>query len=232
MDMDPHSVDPPYFMADVGAGLASQADLVNALAQSCAAELVQAPVSVQGRLKKCLKFWEERLQASEFVLGIICSGYRLPFIRLPPPVCMQNHRFTLNNAAFVSDSIQELLLANCVVECDECPLVCSPVQVATNAKGKQRLVIHLRYVNQHLVQYKFKHEGLNVIPLPFQKGDFMITFDLKSGYHHVDISRDCWPYLGYWWYGSGGRRQFFMFQVLPFSLSTACYVFTKCSGRS
>ena len=162
MDMDPHSLAPPYFTANVGAGLASQADLVNALPQSCAAELVQAPVSVQGRLKKCLKFWEEKLQASEFVLGIIHSGYRLPFIRLPPPVCMQNHRSALDNAAFVSDSIRELLLARCVVECDECPLVCSPLQVATNAKGKQRLVIDLHYVNQYLVRYKFKYEGLNV----------------------------------------------------------------------
>ena len=75
--MDPHSlyIAPPYFTADVGAGLASQADLVNALPQSCAAELVQARVFVQGRLKKRLKFWEEKLQPSEFVLGIIHSGY-------------------------------------------------------------------------------------------------------------------------------------------------------------
>lgn len=75
MHMDPHSLVPPYFTADVGADLASQADIVNALPQSCAAELVQAPVSAQGRPKKCLKFWEEKLQVSEFVLGIICSGY-------------------------------------------------------------------------------------------------------------------------------------------------------------
>ena len=45
MDMDPHSLVPPNFTADVGAGLASQADLVNALPQSCAAELVQAGFS-------------------------------------------------------------------------------------------------------------------------------------------------------------------------------------------
>ena len=55
----------------------------------------------------------------------------------------------------------------------------------------------------------------------------MITFDLKSGYHHVDINQDCWPYLGFSWYGPWQHRQFFMFQVLPFGLSTACYVFTK-----
>ena len=228
MDMDPHSLVPPYFAADVEAALASQSDFMNVPTHSHAADQVdQGPVSVQGRLKKCTKFWEDELEAPEFVLGIIRSGYRLPFIRLPPPVCMQNHRSALDNASFVSDSIRELLLANCIVECNECPLVCSPLQVVSNAKGKQRLVIDLRYVNQYLVHYKFKYEGLNVIPSLFQRGDFMITFDLKSGYHHVDINHDCWSYLGFSWYEPGGCRQFFMFRVLPFGLSTACYVFTK-----
>ena len=56
----------------------------------------------------------------------------------------------------------------------------------------------------------------------------MVTFDLKSGYHHVDIQQDCWPYLGFSWSGTTeGCRQYFMFRVLPFSLSTACYAFTK-----
>ena len=88
----------------------------------------QGPVSVQGRLKKCKKFWEERLEASEFVLGIIRSGYRLPFVRLPPPVCMQNHSSALESASFVSDSIQELLFANCVLQYNGCPIgVWSPL---------------------------------------------------------------------------------------------------------
>ena len=81
-------------------------------------------------------------------------------------------------------------------------MVRSPLQVVTNAKGKQQLIIDLRYVNQYLVQYKFKHEGVNVIPSLFQRGDFMITFNLKSGYHHVDINEDCWAYLGFSWYES------------------------------
>ena len=57
---------------------------------------------------------------------------------------------------------------------------------------------------------------------------YFFTFDLKSGYHHVDIHPDSIPYLGFSWGNAEGRR-FFMFQVLPFAigLSTACYVFTK-----
>ena len=31
----------------------------------------------------------------------------------------------------------------------------------------------------------------------FVQGDWFFTFDLKSGYHHVDINEDCWKYLGF-----------------------------------
>ena len=80
MDMDPHSLVPPYFVSDVEAAIASPADFVNVPTQSCAAEMDQGPVSVQGRLKKCIKFWEEKLEASEFVLGIIRSGIGFPLL--------------------------------------------------------------------------------------------------------------------------------------------------------
>ena len=55
-----------------------------------------------------------------------------------------------------------------------------------------------------------------------EKDDFMCTFDLKSGYHHLDIHKDFQTYLGFQWKG-----EYYMFTVLPFGLATACYVFTK-----
>ena len=94
------------------------------------------------------------------------------------------------------------------------------------AKGKPRLVVDLRYVNQFLSERKFKYEGLNLIPFLFSTGDYIAALDLKSGYHHVDIHQDSWPYLGFSW-GVDHERKWFMFRVLLFGLSTACYVFTK-----
>ena len=87
-------------------------------------------------------------------------------------------------------------------------------------------MINLRYINQYLQLSKFKYEGLNLIPVLFQKGDFAFTFDLKSGYHHVDIHKDSQAFLGFSW-GEGVNRQFYTFTVLPFGLASACYVFTK-----
>jgi len=116
--------------------------------------------------------------------------------------------------------------ASCVVETDICPLVCSPLLVVRNSRGKRRLVVDLREVNQYLPKQKFKYEGLGLIPDMCSKGEYFFTFDLKSGYQHVDIHPDCWTYLGFSW-RIADIHTFYMFRVLPFGLSTACYVFTK-----
>ena len=59
-----------------------------------------------------------------------------------------------------------------------------PTVVVSNAK---HLFIDLCYVNQFLQLQKFKYEGLALVPQLFNKGEFFVTFDLKSRYHHVDI---------------------------------------------
>ena len=60
----------------------------------------------------------------------------------------------------------------------------------------------------------------------FEKDEFLFKFDLKSGYHHVDIYPDHHKYLGFRW-DSAGSVNYYVFTVLPFGLSTACYLFTK-----
>ena len=116
------------------------------------------------------------------------EGYRLPFFTTPDPIFQFNHRSAIDNASFVEASIAELLRDRCIVEGDDCPTVCSPLQVVSSATGKRRLVIDLPYVNQFLWKDKFKYEGLDLVPQMFKRGEYFFTFDLKSGYHHVDIN--------------------------------------------
>ena len=58
--------------------------------------------------------------------------------------------------------------------------------------------------------------------LLLERNDYMFSFDLKSGYHHVDVAEAHQRFLDIEWGGA-----YYMFTVLPFGLSTACYVFTK-----
>jgi len=52
--------------------------------------------------------------------------------------------------------------------------------------GKLQLVLNLRYLYQFLWLDKFKYEDLRTAMLMFQKEDYVFSFDLKSGYQHVD----------------------------------------------
>ena len=96
-------------------------------------------------------------------------------------------------------------------EVDAAPIVLSPLSVVENNEGKRRLVLSLRHLNKFLYKQKSKYEDLRVAMLLIEKGDYLFSFDLKSGYHHVDIAQVHHKYLGFAW----GHR-FFCVHSAPF----------------
>ena len=61
--------------------------------------------------------------------------------------------------------------------------------------------------------------------LIIEMDDYTFTFDLKSGYHHIDICMAQHKYLGFAWEREG-KKQLYVLTVLSFGLTTTCYVFT------
>jgi len=55
----------------------------------------------------------------------------------------------------------------------------------------------------------------------------LFKFDLKSGYHHVEIFPDHRKFLALSWDFGTEVNRYFHFWVLPFRLSSALYIFTK-----
>ena len=94
----------------------------------------------------------------------------------------QNQSSALANAQFVQQSVQELLTNRCIKQVSAVPYTCSPISVVESNSGKMRLVINLRYLNKFLWKQNFKYEDLRVAMLLFEKGDYLFSFDLKSGY--------------------------------------------------
>ena len=88
------------------------------------------PLSVQERLREHSSFWEQDLEASQFVLDIITSGYKLPFITYPQPMIAKNHCSAVKHAKFVEESIGDLVHSRCAWESMSCPTVCSPLLVS------------------------------------------------------------------------------------------------------
>ena len=63
--------------------------------------------------------------------------------------------------------------------------------------------------------------------LKTSKGFHLFKFDLKSGYHHVEIFPDHRRFLAFALDFGDGVLKYFQFTVLPFGLSSAPYLFTK-----
>ena len=113
----------------------------------------------------------------------------------------------------MDDAVENLVKNRCVLRVSKRPQVCNPLSIVSNSVGKLRLVLNLR---QYL-HVLFKYEDLRMAALLFEVDKYLFKFDLKSGYHHVDIHPDCHTYLGFEW----------KTKRVSFGLSTACYLFTK-----
>ena len=184
-------------------------------------------VNVKGNLKKHLRFWKD-VGAPQFILNVIESGYKLPFTSIPASVNIRNNRSARLHAQFVEDAINELCQSGRVVECQERPGVVNPLSVSVQASGKKRLILDLRYVNKFLFKQSVKYEDWKIAMSYFSPDSYMFTFDLKSGYHHIEIYPEHQTYLGFAWeFGNSNITKYYKFTVLPFGLSTAPYIFTK-----
>ena len=98
----------------------------------------------------------------------------------------RNNKSSLDHQSFVEEAIQSLIDKGYKTEVKEMPKWCKTLTVA-NKNSKLRFVLDLRHVNQYVNLNKIKYEDLNTFTELFEQGDFFITFDLTSEYHHVDI---------------------------------------------
>ena len=178
-----------------------------------------------GRLKASLKHWEEA-KVNEHIKAVIVDGYRIPFRTLPGVFHLKNNRSALENKLFVATEIEKLKEKGCISEVLHKPSCVNPLTVAFSKNGKPRLVLDCRDINPHLAQFKFKYEDVTVAKQMFVTGDYLFTFDLKSAYHHIEIFVQHRPYLGFSW-DKEGVTHYYQFNVLPFGLATAPYIFTK-----
>ena len=184
------------------------------------------PVSVRGRLRKSIQFWRE-IDAPSFIVDTIEFGYKLPLLQIPPSFVATNNNSALQESEFVESAISELLSLECITEVFAPPAVINPLSVSIQKSGKKRLILDLRHVNQYLFKSKFRCEDVSIPREVLNPGDFMFSFDLKSGYHHVEIFPGHRQYLSFSWNFSSGVTRYFQFSVLPFGLSSAPYLFTK-----
>ena len=109
----------------------------------------------------------------------------MPFITISLSFCAPNNKSRLKNFRFVSQAISKLLKNNYIEELDQRPYCCNPLTIAESKK--LRLVLDLRHVNSFIKQNQFRYENLTILSEILSEGDHFTTFDLSSGYHHIEI---------------------------------------------
>ena len=184
-------------------------------------------VNVKGNLRKQFGFWK-RIGAPSFILNVIERGYLLPFVSFPESAVFKNNRSSLSHAEFVEEAIQDLVESGRVVQTKVPPRVVNPLFVSVQANGKKGLILDLRYVNKFLRKMHIKYEDWKTAMSYFARDPYMFSFDLESGYHHVEIFEGHQAYLGFSLKHSNSNLvKFYVFTVLPFGLSSALHAFTK-----
>ena len=181
--------------------------------------------NVKGSIKSKSEYWIE-IGANSKIVDVVKNGYKLPLIDTPLSANFSNNKSALQNQNFVSESIASLIESGCVIETSSPPKVVNPLSVNINHNGKKRLILDLRYINKHLIRDYIKFQDWTAFEKYVSPGSFAYKFDLKQGYHHVDIFEEHQTHLGFSWVVNGVRK-YFVFTVLPFGLSTAPGIFTK-----
>ena len=127
-----------------------------------------------------------------------------------------------------SPAVCDLLELGLMSEVLTPPTVINPLSVSVDSVGKPHRRSPSRL--QLYLKANFTMEDWKVFLQYLSSGGYMYKFDLKSGYHRIDICQPQQQFLGFHWALGGAKNRYFCFAVLPFGLSSALYLFTKISA--
>ena len=112
-----------------------------------------------GSLNKQFSFWKDTIKANNLVLNVISSGYLILFNKTPTSVNLRNNGSAFKHSSFVKQAINKLLKSGAAIECADILLYAiNPLTLSVNHKGKERLILDLRHVNQFIE----KKENINM----------------------------------------------------------------------
>jgi len=75
-------------------------NFLHAKGDSCLLKSGDDCLSVKGRLCGALNFWND-IHVPQFILDVIESGYKLPFLQFPSPFVARNNSSALDESHFV-----------------------------------------------------------------------------------------------------------------------------------
>ena len=136
---------------------------------------------VRGRLKAHISFWQS-LEAPDFILSTIRDGYNIPYLSTPPRFWYKNNYCSsLENCTFVTKAIQELIQDGNISEVHSSDLSnINPLSISIHPCGNKRLMLDLRFINQHPYKFKFKYEDYKKAVEYFKPGSRLKYYPLVT----------------------------------------------------
>lgn len=120
-------------------------------------------------------------------------------------------------------AIRDLLKIGAISECDPCDgQFLSNVFLRPKPNGKMRFILNLKPLNKFIETDHFKIEDFRTAVKLVSRDCFMANLDLKDAYHLININPVSRKYLRFEFCG-----KLYEFNVLPFGLNKAPYIFTK-----
>lgn len=120
-------------------------------------------------------------------------------------------------------AINDLLIIGAISQCKPCEgQFISSIFLIPKPNGKTRLILNLKNLNKFIQTEHFKLEDLRTTIKLISKDCLLSTIDLKDAYFLIKVKECSRKFLRFLWNG-----KLYEFNVLPFGLNTAPYVYTK-----
>ena len=185
-------------------------------------------VRVVDALRGKVDVWKQ-FGAGGMVEQVITKGLRLNFIRKVPTQYIEpNNQSFKRNLEFGHSEVFKLLDNGVIEEVSSKDITCvNPLSVAANKKGKLRLCLDLsRHVNLTCDAKKFKIESISEFTKVVRKGAWVVYYDLKSAFHHIEVISKHRRFLGFS-ITVEGNKKFYQFKQMPFGYRDASRILTK-----
>ena len=175
------------------------------------------------RLRQNAGFWKA-IGTNNVVLSWILRGVPAHFVTEPDHLAFPNHPSYYEHIDFVDQEIKQHLQDGSFVEIDyECIKVVNPIQVEPKHGGKGRMCIDARFPNAYLAGPQFHLETLERdLPDIIQRGDVMITTDLRKAYYAVPLDEQAAPYFTF-----RHKNKYYAPRVIIFGECLAPFLFHK-----
>lgn len=152
------------------------------------------------------------------------QGYEIPF------TCPVNQLFTPTIKEYseseehnFEEAIQNLLSNGAISKCQPTEgQFLSSIFLVPKPNGNFRFILNLKNLNRFITTEHFKIEDLRTVLKLITKDCFMTKIDLKDAYYLIKVHPNSRKYLRFQF-----KQELYEFNVLPFGLSTAPYIFTK-----